>query len=428
MRRRSFFFGRLLATTLIVAVPLLALHVHMLYAGLQAAHADAFRALRAESVRAAKKVADTIDGAERMLTFVASHDAVRGLETARCNEFLRGLDGVEPLHAVVSVMGPDDKAICTSFPVMGDTRTVSSDSPWLRAAQAGDGFVLSGPSIGRLSRRPVAMLSLPVRDKSGKSIAIAAVSVDLLQLENAMVGEGVATGGVFSLFDKDARFMVRSPDTLKWIGRSLPDALKPLRKRSQLEEITTPGADGIERVHASTALPKYGLRVVAGVPTSVVFDKPYTEIRNGLGVSIVALLAAGLLAYFGARSLARPVRSLAGAARAFANGDAHARADESLPGDFKELAVEMNSMHVARNASEAQARLSEQRRRVWPSSTKPFPGPIRPSCAHSSPTSCTTRSARFASRRARPAWPGSASSTVIESFRSPGAARRRRTH
>jgi signal transduction histidine kinase len=361
VQRRSFFFIRLFGTALVVAVPLLALHVHTLYANLQSAHADAFRALRAESIRAAKEVTDAVEGAERMLSFVAGHDAVRSLASARCTEFLRGLGGVEPLHAVVSVMGPEGKMICTSFPAVGDSRTVPSDSPWLRTARGSEGFVLSEPSIGHLSRRPVAILSLPVRDGNGKSIAIASVSLDLLHLEDAMVGGGLSPGAVFSLFDKDARFLVRSPDTLKWIGRSLPDFLKPLRQRSQLEEITTKGADGIERVYASTALAKYGLRVVAGAPTSVVFDKPYAEIRKGIEVSVAALLSAGLLAYFGARSLARPVRSLASSARAFAKGDADARADESLPGDYKDLAVELNSMHAARNASETKAWLSEKR-------------------------------------------------------------------
>jgi len=245
--------------------------------------------------------------------------------------------------------------ICSSFPDVGVTRTEPTDAEWFRAALTSDDFVLSEPSIGYLSGRPVVILSHSVRDANGKTAAIAMVSVDLMLLESAMVGSGVEPGSVFSLFNKDARFLVRSPDTKQWLGRSLPDRLMPLRKHLETEEITSAGADGIERVYASTRVPKYGLRVVAGVPTALIFEKPLAAIRSGAAVSAVALLVAALLAYIGARSLSRPLRSLSDAAHAFAGGQSRIRADESLPREFKDLAVEMNRMLSARDESERRA-------------------------------------------------------------------------
>lgn len=67
------------------------------------------------------------------------------------------------------------------------------------------------------------------------------------------------------------------------------------------------------------------------------------------------------LAILMSRRLAAPLGSIARTARAVAAGDLDARADTNVPGEFNEVAIELNSMLDARRHSESQLRESERR-------------------------------------------------------------------
>lgn len=90
MRRPSYFFTWLLATVLVVTVPLLGIHAWTLYRDLRDAREKAYDEVRVKSASAAKVVEATFDRAERMLAFVAEHDDFGSLQAQRCAEFLRG--------------------------------------------------------------------------------------------------------------------------------------------------------------------------------------------------------------------------------------------------------------------------------------------------------------------------------------------------
>ncbi|MEO8056701.1 MAG: ATP-binding protein [Burkholderiales bacterium] len=359
LSRRGHFFVRLLGTIVVVALPLLALEAWTLFRELKTARETAYEEVAAKSARTTLTVEAAIDSAERLLKFVARHGEIRSLDPSRCAEFLRGLHGVNPLHAVVSVLDLSGQAYCISVPDSPAPRSAGK-SDWFTRALASEGIFLGKPAIGRITQRPVVPLSLAVRDANGAKVAIVVVSIDLKELEQAMVGDWSASRGVLALVDKDFDFLVRSPDTTGWLGRRASNPVQSMRRGSPVGVIGAVGVDGVERIYAMTNLSKHQLRVAASIPTADVFLRVNAEIRHALIVASSALALAGLLAYLGARVLARPVRSLAASARAFA-ADGAAWADEALPGEFRDLAFEMNAMQTARRISEQKARSSEQR-------------------------------------------------------------------
>ncbi|MBC7940395.1 MAG: GAF domain-containing protein [Chitinophagaceae bacterium] len=359
MIRPSHFFTWLLATVLVATVPLLGLHAWTLYRDLDDGREKAYADVRLKSTVAAKGVVDALDRAERLLAFVAAHDDVRGLEPQRCMQFLRGLERIDRVHAAIAVLGPAGQMLCTS--VVRETTSSEGGSEWLAQALADSDVHLGKPAIDPITNRPTAPLSMPVRGPDGATRAIAVVSLDLLALEESVVGDWPAAGGVLALVDQEDHFLVRSPQTAKWLGRTASNAARSMRARSPDQIIVAPGVDSIERVFASTPVSKHRLRVIASIPAEVLMAPSRSKVLRALTVAGLALLLAGLLAYRGARAMARPVRSLAGAAKDFAAGRQTATADESLPGEFKALAAEMNAMHLARQHSEASAGAAERR-------------------------------------------------------------------
>ncbi|HEY4066849.1 MAG TPA: ATP-binding protein [Burkholderiaceae bacterium] len=346
----------MLLTVLTVVVPLLAIHAWMLYSNLEAAGNDAYEDLHAKSQSAAKSVEDTISRTERLLSFVAGHDDVVSLDPVRCRGLLRGMEQIDALHAVVSILDLQGHNICASLPSVGLPPAGAGGFDWFQRALASESFHLGAPMIGRISGKPVAPMSLPVRDRGGKKVAIAVVSLDLLQLESLMVGTWQTAGGRMALLNEDLRFLVRSPDTSKWLDRRAAGTVADEFAETPAGAVRARGEDGVERIFAATELPRYTLRVSASIPTDEVLAGPRRGIVDASMVFLAALLIATLLAYLGAKRLALPVHSLAATARDIAAGDDTARADEQLPGEFRDLALEMNSMHEARMLSELRVR------------------------------------------------------------------------
>lgn len=354
MRRPGYFFLRLLTMALVVAVPLLVVHAWTLFDDLESEQQRAYKEVEAKSWSTARTVEANFAKAERLLAFVAGRPEIRSLDPAQCNAFIRGLHGVDSLVAAISVSDRGGRVYCVSDSDVGLPPTgVVGD--WLSEAGPREAPILGKPSIEQVAQRPLVPLSLAVRDADGNAAAVAVVWLDLLQLQALMVSDWSASGGVLALVDADFRFLVRSPDTLKWLGRTASNAVKSLRPNSQNGIITAPGVDGVERVFASSDVSKYKLRVAASIPADEVLALARAQIRNGAAVAAAALALAAALAYVGAHSITRPVRSLGTTARAVTAGQADALADESLPGEFKELAVEMNRMQAARRASEHSA-------------------------------------------------------------------------
>lgn len=288
---------------------------------------------------------------------------MEAFKPSAARNFCGGLERIDPMHAVISVLDPTGLLICTSVNrgAQANAAASSADTDGFAQASAAAGIHLGKPAMDRLGNRPLAPLSMRVQDAAGTTRAIAVVSLDLLRLEELLAGDWPAPGGVLALVDEHDHFLVRSPDTLKWLGQSASKAARSTRARSPGQIIHAPGADGVERVFATTPVAKHRLRVIASTPTDLLLARSRLKVRSELTVAGLALLLAGLLAYVGARALARPLRSLAGSAKHFAAGDQAALADESLPGEFKELAAEMNAMHLARHHSEANARAAEKR-------------------------------------------------------------------
>ncbi len=88
----------------------------------------------------------------------------------------------------------------------------------------------------------------------------------------------------------------------------------------------------------------------AGVPAaSIGANSRQQLVRSALATVLVALV--GLFAaVIAARRLSTPLQSLSKTARALAAGDKNVRADESLPGEFSQVAVEINKTIEARDA------------------------------------------------------------------------------
>ena len=141
--------------------------------------------------------------------------------------------------------------------------------PWVTQGLRSESFAVGDAFLGRLSGRWVTVLTHPVRDEAGRRSGFVNLSLELLQLNQRMLGS-VPTNAIVVVFDREDRFLLRSVDAKAWIGKPLPapqaQAIRGIREGF----LSTRGVDGVSRLYAGATVARTGWRVFAGLPEDVV--------------------------------------------------------------------------------------------------------------------------------------------------------------
>ncbi len=357
--RRSYFLSRLTLVVLALLVPLVGLQVLTLLRERKAAEANAFASVTARAGDVAVLVEGTFARAEQLLTLLASREELRTLNVGSCRALLKGIDLVDPVYANVLLVSVSGKPVCST--VNGPTPGSFADAAWFKAALTAKGFALSDPLLGRITNRQLALLSLPVVSPAGERLGLLVASIDLNNLAQALPTRNLPDKAVVAIVRGNEYILTRAPDSEAWIGRPIPATVKERRAASPNGIVVAESADGIDRAFASVQLSRYKLRTTAGVPVAPLYAAATQEGgRNLLGVVLAGLLGLAVAVY-GSRKLATPLASIADTTRRLAAGERDLRADESLPGEFGELAVEFNRLLDEQAASAADLLRSKDR-------------------------------------------------------------------
>jgi signal transduction histidine kinase/DNA-binding response OmpR family regulator len=341
-------------SSLVVALPLLALHGYTLYREAENDRAQAVAAVAARSQDAAKEVDAALSRVERMLAFLSGRRELVDLDATRCTELMKGISSVDPILANVGLVDMEGRPLCLSVVAPGRYASYK-DVAWFREALARDGPFLSKPFRGEITRKPIANLVTPLRDGQGRRIGFLGAAIDLTALaESVLTTTNMPPRGVVTLIDAQGTIVSRNPG-IHLVGKTVPTALGGASLRVGEVPFVGVGADGVERLIARTALAHFDLVIGAGVPVTSILAKSEAGLRRSALVALAVVLVVLLVAAYAARRLGEPLHSLSRSARALAAGS-NVRADESLPGEFRTLAIEFNHMLDARNALEASRR------------------------------------------------------------------------
>lgn len=353
---------------LLVAVPFIVLEAVALRHSQAQAEVVALSALSSESDEVARAVDDVFSRAGQLLNFLASRSEVRALDARACHSLLAGVTDIDPLYAHVQLLRADGLSVCAATAATADTAdtadtgtSISVQAPGFARAMAADGLALGDPvkaGPSQRDERDVAMLTRPVLDPAGRKVGLLALSVDLQRLAAVLRMPGLPPGGTVSVVTQGGIFLTRMPEPQAWIGRPIAEQVREQRTRWPDGVIVAHGADGVERAFVAKAV-RHGLRVAVGVPMAPVHAQVRSQWVVDVLIAVLVSLWGGLVAYVGARKLAQPLRSLSSITRRLAAGATDVRADEALPGEFGEMAVEFNRLVAQQQALAESLRQSE---------------------------------------------------------------------
>ncbi|HEX4552807.1 MAG TPA: diguanylate cyclase [Xanthobacteraceae bacterium] len=296
--------------------------------------------------RGAGAQVEMIDATRAVLAVVARAYATLAHGGQDCATFLAGFAIDVPWIRTLSVVGPDDRIICSTRP-----RAVGldvSDRPYIQDARRSWGFVLSDYLIERTTNQPAVMAAYPTLGKDENVNAIIVAAIDLQWVGRLSPLVEARAGATALLLDRNGTVLAEFPQQLKR-GQNFAD--HPLFREvfSRFDGgVTAAGFDGVRRIFAFTRLAGTDARILIGLDEA----EALRRIDREIGIAYLQLALFGILTllaawYGGEQLIVEPIRALARTAARIGRGDLDARPNgKKLAPEFVPLAAALTDMAI----------------------------------------------------------------------------------
>jgi diguanylate cyclase (GGDEF)-like protein len=222
---------------------------------------------------------------------------------------------INPLFSLGMFVLDTSGVILADYPVVADRVGISSaDRDYFQQAMLGE-FAIGRPVIGRAARVPVLPMAMPLRDSSGKVLAVL-VGISALHSPNfleALYSTHVgSTGGLVLVSPRDKLFIGASDADIV-LNPTPRQGLHPQLDRAMMgwRGVGVDDRNGIEELAAVASVPNAGWFVVARMPTSEVYA-PLSRLHRFIVNNTVYMVPLFfLIIVLGLRYLLRPLTKAA---------------------------------------------------------------------------------------------------------------------
>ncbi len=317
---------------------------------------------------------ELIESARILLATLAETPAVQEHRVDECVAMAQRITQSSTSYLALAVTDPQGRSWCR-YP-QPEVVSDSSQRDYFKRILATDRFVMGGLVIGQVTQRRTISLAWPVHDAQNKLASVLVLGVDVDELNRRIDALGLTHDYAVTLIDRDAKVVIAWPsDSAVAIGETLPDGAFRAAAFASAETAPTPvvlaGPDGVDRLYAFRAVehaPDHDLIIAVGLELAAALRPIDQSIALYIGFGTALILLGGVLAWwFGDQRLARPIRSLARAARQIQSGGLDQRAEATgqaseitgLVKDFNAMAATLQTQ-----ATELIAANQELERRV----------------------------------------------------------------
>jgi diguanylate cyclase (GGDEF)-like protein len=338
--------ARLMLLALLAVVPLTLDRVRLLEASrterIEMASSEALDLVR----RGASAQLEMINATRAVLEVVARAYITLARSGQDCGTFLAGFAIDVPWIRALSVVGPNDRIICSTR--HGAVGLDVSDRPYVQDARRSWGFVMSDYLIERTTEQPGVITAYPTLGKDESIDAIILAPIDLQWVGRLSSLITARPGADAVLLDRNGTVLAEFPER---VARGQNYAEHPLFKEvfSRFDgTVTAAGFDGVRRIFAFMPLAGTDARLLVGLDEAEVLRR----IDREIGIAYLQLALFGLLtllaAWFGGEQLiVEPIRGLARIAGRIGRGDLDARPNrDKLAPEFAPLAAALADMAI----------------------------------------------------------------------------------
>jgi PAS domain S-box-containing protein len=266
-----------------------------------------------------------LEGARQLLATLAKLPVAGEWDERACSTISATVnDDFE--YDFITAVGRDGRILCSSDRPKG---VLVADREVLDRVLAGQGFVIASYGRGKVSGNEIMRIGYPMVDGAGTITGAIYAGVNVTWLNTAIDQWQLPENVVVDIADRNGVLVARHPDA-KWVGRELPEALRPVLASGAVGTTEEVGLDGVERLFGyipADVGPSRGLSVVVGLDRVRAIAEIDRSVWRNVAITIALILASGLAAWiYVRRFIDQPFRRLLHAVARGQDGDWTARA------------------------------------------------------------------------------------------------------
>jgi diguanylate cyclase (GGDEF)-like protein len=349
--------ARLMLVALLAVVPLMLDRVRVLETSRSERLDTAYREAADIAKRSADAQLEIINSTRALLQVVARAYVALVSSGHQCASFISTLATDVPWIKGFSVVGPDDRIICSTQASAVGLNV--SDRPFIQEARRSWGFVLSDYVVTRANSQPTIIAAYPTLGKDEPINAIILAPFDLQWVGRLAATVGQRAGASVFLVDSQGTVLSGIFGRDNYVGRRFAEhpLIRDILQRND-GTISAEGLDGVRKIFAFTHLPGTDARIVVGFDEHEVLSR----IDREIGIAYLQLVLFGLLTLFvawfgGEKLIVEPIRALARSAARIGRGELDVRSKaENWAAEFAPLASALDDMARKLSARERELR------------------------------------------------------------------------
>jgi diguanylate cyclase (GGDEF)-like protein len=335
---------RLLSIVLLAAVPIGVLQAVSVHREQQEEQVGISRMAAGIASQVAAEQRRIAEGGRQLLTALAQLPSVRDRSDTQCNLIFRRLKAHFAIYTAIGVADASGRVWCSS----AQPGVNLSDRPYFHRAIAARRFTTGGYVLGRVSGRRTLNFSFPFFSDRGALEGVLILGLDLDRLAADLGRAKLPPSSSLAIFGPDGRALVDLPGGTR-IGGSLPTQFQAAFRAKTPGILHTNWLDGSDRVVGfvpPAADPAMPFLVLVGIDRAQAMGAVEANGKRDMTLLLAVLTGALLLAWWvAARYVRRPVRRLAGAVRAWREGNSEARVGPLDRGsEFNDLAQAFDAL------------------------------------------------------------------------------------
>jgi len=307
-----------------------------------------------------------LQGARQILIALANYVRTADDNPAGSSAFCAGLLKQFRRYANMGAVKSNGDVFCSAVPL--DKPTSAADQSWFRRAVESGGFAVGDYHVGRITGKPVLVLSYPYRVVEGEPPAVVFAALDLKWLNQHIfeIESQLPDGFTITQMDENAVILARRPDAEQWLGRSMIH--NPVFREILSQEtgvIEARSDEDIPHIYAfaplHSSLRQRPVYMILGIPRHMAFADSNRIFRRNLTLLGIVALGAMLAAWLGSDLfIMRQVKAMAQASRRLAAGEMGARTGLGYGGgELGQLAKSFDEMATALEQRQSERRQAE---------------------------------------------------------------------
>ena len=267
--------------------------------------------LRTDAWLIAESERDVFAVARQAIQIVSRARAVRMMD-ADCSSTL--IDVHYGTVGIINLTRSDatGRVRCSVLPLKGDE--TFAPEPWWQRAIKIDGFSLSAPIIGKISKKPILVMALPVRTANGDQDGMITASISLDALRASLQQRSAS--------DPDALIKIVDINGAKIVSNDRIKLDLPKNALRNADIATARLRNGTEWLFATAPLQGRELTIVYAKPRDALLATAVWQVRQSVVLPLIAMALASLAIWTGTHWLVvRWLRKLQTLAVQFSRGD-----------------------------------------------------------------------------------------------------------